>query len=246
MAYRDFNQLQGERQRQQEGRNIRGARLVGGAIAMRRLNGRPAGLEGRWVFDPVFREEHLLELQRWCDPADPRPLVVEVGFQAGRFARAFCAARPDVRYLGFEVRRKFCKDADDWLVRGGIENARLALVDAREGLPLLVGPGSLAALFAFFPDPWWKTKHMKKRLATTDFAADAAAWLQDGGQLLVKSDVAGYADWAEGQLRAVPELRVKRLRDSGAGLPPTLRERRCALHGRPTWAIEGIRRDRGA
>ena len=244
MAYRDFNHLQGDRKAQQERRDMRGARLVGGSIAMRRLNGRPTELSGRWVYDPVFSDEHIAELRRWCDPSDPRPLVVEVGFQQGRFARAFCAARPDVRYMGFEVRRKFCQDADEWLVRGGVENARLALIDAREGLPLLLAPESLAALFAFFPDPWWKSKHMKKRLTTASFAADAAALLRDGGQLLIKSDVAGYADWAEGQLRAVPELRVRRLRDPAAGLPPTQRERRCDIHGRPTWAIEGVRRNR--
>ncbi len=244
MAYRDFNQLEGDQRAHAERRGMRQARLVGGSIDMRRKHGRPANLAGRWVFDPVFRSEDLERLQRWCDPSDPRPLVVEIGFQRARFARAFCAQNPNVRYMGFEVRRKFCEDADAWLDKGHIENARLALVDAREALPLLLQPASLDALFAFFPDPWWKKKHIKKRLATTDFAVDAADWLRDGGRLLVKTDVSGYADWAEGQMRAVPTLHTRRLRDPGADLPPTQRERRCALRDRPTWAIEGVRRIR--
>ena len=62
-----------------------------------------------------------------------------------------------------------------------------------------------------------------------------------GGVLLVKTDVEGYADWAEAEMRAVSGLRVTRLEDPKAGLPPTQRERRCGIHGRPTWAVEAVR-----
>lgn len=211
-------------------------------MALRRAHGHPSQLEGTWLHDPIFNDDDLTKLKAWCDPSDPRPLIVEIGFQRARFARAFCEQNPDVRYLGFEIRKKFCQEADAWLVRGDVQNARLALVDARECLPLLVETGTLDTLLAFFPDPWWKKRHMKKRLVSKDFSAEAADLLKPGGQLLVKTDVEGYADWAEGEMRQEPRFEVTRLSDPAAGLPPTQRERACGLHGRPTWAVRAVKR----
>jgi tRNA (guanine-N7-)-methyltransferase len=215
--------------------------LVGGSIEMRRLHGTPSEIEGRFVLDPIFVEQDFAELRSWCDPADPRPLVIEIGFQLGRFARAFCTENPTVRYLGFEVRKKFCQEASEYLDQGGVENARLALVDAREMLPLVVTSASVHRIFAMFPDPWWKKKHMKKRLVSRQFTSNCADWLEDDGQLLIKTDVQGYADWAQEEMTAQGDFEVKRLSDTTAGLPETQRERRCRLRGLPTWAIEARR-----
>ncbi len=248
MAYRDFHQP--DRSPSEQSSEAVGAarslstRLVGGSMAMRRAHGEPPQLKGKWLFDPIFSDSDFESLRQWCSDDDPRPLVVEVGFQRARFARAFCEANPDIRYMGFEVRTKFCQDANEWLERGGIENARLALVDARECLPLLIEPGTLDCLYAFFPDPWWKKRHMKKRLVSNAFAFEVSNLLKDQGILLIKTDVQGYADWAETELRAEPNYDVNRLADASAGLPLTQRERKCALHGRPTWAIEAIRNTR--
>lgn len=225
-----------------DGVKVRQKRLIGGSVEMRRQHGKTTGITGTYVLDPVFRAEDEERLRAWCDPADPRPLVIEIGFQLGEFAAAFCAAQPEVRYLGFEVRRKFCTETDALLVKNGINNALLALVDAREMLPRVLQPGSVAQLLVFFPDPWWKQRHIKKRLLHPEFIADAAHWLQPGGRLLLKTDVLGYADWAEGELRNEPAYDVQRLEDPSAGLPPTLRERRCGFHGYPTYAIAATRR----
>ena len=245
MAYRDFNKPDQTPSKTDPsgtgaGRTV-DTRLVGGSMALRREHGTATQLTGTYLHDPIFNDADLVALKAWCDPADPRPLVVEIGFQRARFARAFCEANPDVRYLGFEIRKKFCEDADAWLVRGGVVNARLALVDARECLPMVVQPGTLDTLLAFFPDPWWKSRHMKKRLVSGDFVAEAADLLKIGGQLLVKTDVEGYADWAEAEMRSDARFEVARLDDPAADLPPTQRERACGLHGRPTWAVRAVR-----
>ena len=239
MAYRDFHQ----QTRHADREDTRGAavRLVGGTIDMRRQHGRPTGVQGRLIFDPIFELGDLDALRTWCDPRDPRSLYVEIGFQRGRFARAFCEQNPEARYLGFEIRRKYCEDADAWLTRGGCENYRLALCDARSALPEMAEPGTLEAIFCFFPDPWWKKKHRKKRLLARSFVAFAAELLRPGGRLVLKTDVEGYADWAEAEMRAVTGVAVERLADPRADLPPTQREGRCAIHGRPTWAVVATR-----
>lgn len=239
MAMRDFH----PQTRSSDRRDKRGdaVRIVGGALAMRRAHGQPTGATGVHVYDPIFNEAHIALLRDFCAADEARPLVVEVGFQRARFARAYCSQHPEVRYMGFEIRRKFVEESDAWMQRGGCENYRLSLVDAREAMPELLEPGTVDRMFTFFPDPWWKSKQRKRRLLDRSFVALAASLLKPGGTLLVKTDVAGYADWAQAELEAVTGLRVERLADPRAGLPPTQRERRCIDAGLPTWAVEATR-----
>lgn len=215
--------------------------LIGGSIEKRRANGTASTLTGNYLLDPIFRPEDEARLQAYCDPADPRPLVIEIGFQLGVFASAFCLQNPHVRFLGFEVRKKFCEDADARLQALGVTNALLALVDAREMLPRVAPPASIDELFVFFPDPWWKSRHIKKRLISADFLADAALRIKLGGRLLLKTDVLDYSTWAEAEMRNEPAFRTTRLQDPSAGLPHTLRERRCHFHKIPTHAVESRR-----
>jgi len=215
--------------------------LIGGSIAMRRLHGTPSEIGGTYILDPIFREDDLQKLRAAVDPSDPRPLVIEIGFQMGEFAVAFCKANPGVRYVGFEVRKKYCQEADALAVQQNVTNATFCLVDAREMLREVLTPGTLDQLLVFFPDPWWKPRHIKKRLLTDDFVAEGARCLRPGGRLLLKTDVPGYADWAQGVMAANPDFAIERLADPSAQLPPTLRERRCHFHGYPTFAVQATR-----
>ncbi len=218
-------------------------RIVGGSMAHRRAHGQITDLRGVHVYDPAFRPQDAEALRRFAAPDQRGPLVVEIGFQLGRFARGYCTLHPEARYLGFEIRRKFVEQADAFLERGGCTNRRLALCDAREALPELVSAGSVHAIYALFPDPWWKSRHRKRRLIDREFAALAAHLLVPGGELLVKTDVLGYAAWAAGELAAVRGLEVHWLSDRTAGLPPSRRERGCIERGLPTWALRARRLD---
>lgn len=129
------------------------------------------------------------------------PLVVEVGGGAGDCIVAAAAADPDRDYLGIEVWRPGIAQTIAKAAHAGVTNVRLLSADAlptvRDFLPL----AGVAELWTFFPDPWPKTKHHKRRLVQAQFAAAVAQALVDGGSWRLASDWADYA-W---QIRDVVE-----------------------------------------
>ena len=241
MAFKDFHTAPGLIETDEDRRRKRS--LIGGDLALRRQHGKPVQLNGRWILDPIFRDDDLQSLQQFCQPQANSELAVEVGFQLGEFAVEYCVERPASRFVGFEVRKHFCEETDALMQTRGIESARFCLADARTILPEILEPGTLDHLYVFFPDPWWKPRHVRKRLVSGDFLADAAVWLRPGGRFLLKTDVQAYAQWALALLTSNPMFTTKILDDRHADLPWTLRERRSDLHGHPTWAIEAVRNE---
>jgi len=78
------------------------------------------------------------------------------------------------------------------LAKRQLANVRVACTDARWFLHNRVSPGSVAAVHVYFPDPWWKKRHHKRRVWTPDFAADCVRVLRPGGKLHVATDVPAY------------------------------------------------------
>ncbi len=244
MAQRKFNIVDPKLEFEQIEQRQRLAKrsLIGGSLEKRREFGKASGVQGEFILDPIFIDADLQRAREHCAPDPLRPLVIEIGFQMGVFATAYCLREPNARYIGFEVRRKFCEEANARLLKHSVPNALLCLVDAREMLSFLVEPATLDELFVFFPDPWWKYKHIRKRLISEDFIENAVKILKPGGRLLLKTDVYDYSTWAEGMLRENMNFDVTRLDDPRADLPPTLRERRCMGRGEATYAVQAIRR----
>lgn len=216
--------------------------LIGGDVELRRQHGKATELQGKYVLDPVFRPEHREALREFCANDPSRPLAVEIGFQLGECAAGWLPGRPDVRWVGIEVRKKFVEDTAKLFEDKGIEHGRIVLSDARALLSDVVAPGTLDILHVFYPDPWWKPRHIKKRLITPEFVQMAADLLRPGGHFLFKTDVEGYIDFAREVIAGEPRWTVEDLADPTAGLPPTLREIRCLRYGNPTWAIRAVRR----
>src|SRR4051794_40506253 len=98
------------------------------------------------------------------------PLIVEIGSGVGEATAALAAARPGYDVLAFEVWRPGVADTLWRVAEAGAENVRLISVDAAWSLEHLFGERDLAELWTFFPDPWPKTRHRKRRLVGQAFA----------------------------------------------------------------------------
>jgi tRNA (guanine-N7-)-methyltransferase len=121
------------------------------------------------------------------------PVEMEVGCGKGLFLTTAAAARPGVNFLGVEIVRKYQLVTATRLARRGLFNARVACADARPLLRGWVADASLQAVHVYFPDPWWKHRHQKRRVFTDEFAAECGRVLRPGGLLSVATDVEEYA-----------------------------------------------------
>jgi len=144
------------------------------------------------------------------DPAEVwgrrAPLTVEIGSGQGHQIVAAAAAHPDRDFLAVEVFRaglaRTMLDAD----REGVRNLRLAEANAPEVLEHLLPEGSVDELWVFFPDPWHKNKHTKRRLIAPDFTRVAARALRPGGVLRLATDWQDYADQMREVLDEAPDF----------------------------------------
>lgn len=134
------------------------------------------------------------------------PLVVEIGSGIGEATAALAAARPEVNVLALEVWRPGVATGLGLVAAAGAENVRFLGVDAVWTMEHLIGAGGLEELWTFFPDPWPKKKHHKRRLVNPEFAALAASRLRVGGLWRLATDWAEYAEQMIEVLDAEPGL----------------------------------------
>jgi tRNA (guanine-N7-)-methyltransferase len=133
-----------------------------------------------------------LPLAEWFGRA--APVRLEIGSGMGEATALMAAAEPAVNYLAVEVYEPGLAQLMLRATGLGLTNLRLLRGDAIDLLAEHVVPGSLAGVRIFFPDPWPKTKHHKRRLVRPDFVALVASRLAVGGQLHLATDWAEYAD----------------------------------------------------
>lgn len=134
------------------------------------------------------------------------PRIVEIGSGQGHAIVHAAAADPETDFLAVEVFRaglaRTMLDAD----RAGIRNLRLVEANAPEVLEHLLPEASIDELWIFFPDPWHKSKHNKRRLIAPGFPALAARALRDGGTLRLATDWQDYAVQMRDVLADAPAL----------------------------------------
>ncbi len=135
------------------------------------------------------------------------PLVFEIGFGMGDATAAIAASLPDTDFLGIEVHGPGVGALLKLIGERGLTNVRIVRHDAVEVLQHMIAPGSLAGVHVFFPDPWHKLKHNKRRLIQPAFVSLLASRLAPGGYLHCATDWQPYAQQMLEVLGAEPALR---------------------------------------
>ena len=122
------------------------------------------------------------------------PTVLDIGFGDGSALLTLAANHPDRDYLGIEVHEPGIGHLLLQLERAGLENLRIVPHDAVEVVAHMVPPGQVDAVNLFFPDPWPKKRHHKRRIVQPDFVRNIALALKPRGIFHVATDWADYAE----------------------------------------------------
>jgi tRNA (guanine-N7-)-methyltransferase len=176
-----------------------------------------------WVIPDEAVDRPGFRLSEWF--GREAPLIVEIGSGVGEATAALAAARPAYDVLALEVWRPGVAASLAEVAAAGATNVRFCSVDAAWSLEHLVEPGGLAELWTFFPDPWPKKRHHKRRLVDAEFAALAAGRLAPGARWRLATDWADYAAQMMAVLDAEPLLEGGRV-ERWAERPVTKFERK--------------------
>ncbi len=144
--------------------------------------------------------------------------IVEVGFGMGDSLLQMADADPTAQFVGIEVHRPGVGRLLSQLLGAGIDNLRVYAEDAVEVMEHCLAPDSLDAIHIFFPDPWHKKRHHKRRLIQPELVHELAALLKADGYLHLATDWAPYAEHMFDVLDAEPLLTNAGGRP-GAGVP---------------------------
>ena len=186
--------------------------------------------EAEWFIPDEAVDTHPFDLAYWF--GREAPLIVEIGSGVGEATAALAAARPTYDVLGFEVWSPGIADTFIQLEKTGASNVRLVSVDAVWSMEHLLGPATVTELWTFFPDPWPKKRHRRRRLVSPEFSALVASRLLPGGAWRLATDWPEYAEQMAEVLGAEPGLvggAVERWEER----PLTRFERRGLSEGRP-------------
>lgn len=130
---------------------------------------------------------------RWAELfGDDKPVVVEIGSGKGLFLANSASRRPDHNFFGVELARKYARLAAERIVKAGLTNVRVWPADAGALMARRVPAASLREVHVYFPDPWWKKRHRKRRVFNETLVESIARTLEPAGELHVATDVEEY------------------------------------------------------
>ncbi|MFV0405747.1 MAG: tRNA (guanosine(46)-N7)-methyltransferase TrmB [Propioniciclava sp.] len=134
------------------------------------------------------------------------PLLVEIGSGRGEALVALAEQHPEANVVGFEVFQPAVASTLSRINRAGVTHARVVMANAVEGLSRLFAPSTLTEVWTFFPDPWHKTRHHKRRIVNPDVAALVSSRLMPAGLWRLATDWADYATSMRTVLDSAPDL----------------------------------------
>ena len=158
---------------------------------------------------------------RWCIPygtqklsftelfTNDHPIIIEIGFGMGVATAEIAAQNPEINYIGIEVFQAGVGKLLSEIEQRGLKNIRIIEHDAIEVLEHMIPDVSIAGFHIFFPDPWQKKKHHKRRLLHRPRTDLLTQKLQENGYLYMVTDWYDYAEDAFAELSATEGLRSK-------------------------------------
>lgn len=167
-------------------------------------------------------------------------LELEIGCGHGGYALAFGRLRPDRALVGIEQRRKFARELAEKVEARGLRNVLALQGDARLLAPRLFPAGSLAVIHVHFPDPWWKRRHVHRRLVDDRMSTLLLGLLRPGGLLDFRTDVERYALDAVARLEEVGfenEAGPGGFCEAPPDEIPSTREKRYLQTGQRVWRL---------
>jgi tRNA (guanine-N7-)-methyltransferase len=177
-------------------------------------------------------------LLNWSQVFDnSNPIEIEVGFGKGLFLLTSSLANPRTNFLGLEIERKYQLFTANRIAKRELRNVKLVKADGRLFLRDCVPSDSVQAVHVYFPDPWWKKRHHKRRLFTAEFADQCVRVLSPNGCLHIATDVEEYFHTMTELIQRQPLLQPISFANaagtaSAAGYQTNF-ERKSILQGRP-------------
>lgn len=154
--------------------------------------GQQGAFERLWQDIGIQYQPAHLELQS-CFPSD-QPVILEIGFGNGDSLAQMAQMRPDLNFIGIEVHRPGVGRLLLEIEKRGLQNLRIISHDAVNVLQHCIRPASLAGVQVFFPDPWHKKRHHKRRIIQGSFLDLLAEVIVPGGFLHLATDWENYAE----------------------------------------------------
>src|SRR5262245_60168289 len=137
---------------------------------------------------------------------NPNPVEVEIGFGKGAFLLALARTRPERNFFGVEYAKRWAFRLAHLLERDGPSNVIAIHADFTCLVRTMIYPGSVSVYHLYFPDPWWKKRHRRRRLFQDDFAATLVHTLVPDGTILLATDVQEYFKEIVQHFAEIPQL----------------------------------------
>lgn len=146
-----------------------------------------------WAKFGIEFQESLLDLSTTF--ANAQPVVMEIGYGMGEATWQIAKANPAINYLGVEVHMPGVGKLMAKLNEYELTNVKLIERDVFEVFHYMIADGALDGVHLYFPDPWPKKRHFKRRIVNQRFISEVAKKLKPGGYLHIATDWVPYAEW---------------------------------------------------
>ena len=146
-----------------------------------------------WAKFGIEFQESILDLTKAF--AKPQPVVMEIGYGMGEATWQIAKDNPGINYLGVEVHMPGVGKLMARIEEFDLTNVKLIERDVFEVFHYMIADGALDGVHLYFPDPWPKKRHFKRRIVNQRFIAEVATKLKPGGFLHIATDWVPYAEW---------------------------------------------------